>query len=48
MDMVFTVWQLVEKTSEHRSKFALLSVPRTMMWHALEKLGVPHTLVELV
>ena len=56
MDMVFTVRQLVEKTIEHRSKLFLLFsdlkkaydlVPRAMMWHALEKLEVPHTLVEL-
>ena len=57
MDMVFTVRQLVDKANEHCSKLFLLfidlkkaydSVPRKIMWRALEKLRVPHTLIDLV
>ena len=56
-DMIFTLRQLVEKSVEHRSrqfitfvdlKKAYDSVPRTALWRALEKLGVPDSVVNLV
>ena len=54
--MIFTLRQLVEKSVEHRSrqfitfvdlKKAYDSVPRTALWRALEKLGVPDSVVNL-
>ena len=48
--MIFTIRQLMEKSLEHESKafFTFIdlkksydSVPRQVMWKALEKLGVP-------
>jgi len=56
-DMIFMVRQLAEKAIEHNSKqyFVFVdlrkaydSVPRAALWVALEKLGVPKELVELV
>ena len=56
-DMIFTVRQLVEKSWEHKSKSFLSfidlrkaydSVPRTAMWLALEKLGVPQKTIQLI
>ena len=56
-DMTFVIRQLVEKSVEHHSKQFLVfvdlkkaydSVPRAVLWLALEKLGVPASVVELV
>ena len=56
-DMIFTLSQPVEKSVEHQSKqFITLmdlkkvygSVPRTALWCALEKLGVPNNAVNLI
>ena len=56
-DMIFVVRQLVEKASEHRSKLFLLfvdlrkaydSVPRAAMWRALEKLGIPKYIINII
>ena len=55
--MIFTVRQLVEKSWEHMTKSfvtfidlkkAYDSVPRNMMWLALEKLGVPEDTINLI
>jgi len=57
VDLVFCVCQLVENTTEHRSKIFLLcidlskaydSVPRQALWCALRKYSVPGCVVELV
>ena len=53
-DMTFVVHQLVEKSVEHSAKqFTLFvdlnnSVPRAVLWCALERLGVPASVIELV
>ena len=56
-DMIFTVRQLVEKAIEHRAKKFLLfmdlkkaydSVPRTALWYALKKLGVPDLVIDII
>ena len=56
-DMSFVIRQLVEKSMEHRSKQFLVfvdlkkaydSVPRAVLWLALERLDVPASVVELV
>ena len=56
-DMIFTVRQLMEKATEHRAKQFLLfvdlkkaydSVPRTALWRALEKLGVPDLVIAII
>ena len=56
-DMIFTVGQLMEKATEHRAKQFLLfvdmkkaydSVPRTALWRALEKLGVPDLVIAII
>ena len=56
-DMIFTVRQVVEKSWEHRSKSFLLfidlkkaydSVPRSALWLALKKLGVPEQMSTLI
>ena len=56
-DMVFCAPQLVEKAIEHNTKVFLLfvylrkaydSVPRSAMWLALQKYGVPDVTVDLV
>ena len=56
-DMTFTLRQLVEKSIEHRSKQFITfvdlqqaydSIPRKALWRALEKLGVPNSVVNLV
>ena len=56
-DMVFCARQLVEKAIEHNTKVFLLfvdlhkaydSVPRSAMWLALQKYGVPDVTVDLV
>ena len=56
-DMIYTVRQLVEKSWEHQSKIwfvfidlkkAYDSVPREALWMALEKLGVPDSMIDLV
>ena len=56
-DMIFTVRQLVEKAIEHRAKKFLLfvdlkkaydSVPRTALWYALKKLGVPDLAIDII
>ena len=56
-DMSFVIRQLVEKSMEHRLKQFLVfvdlkkaydSVPRAVLWLALERLGVPASVVELV
>ena len=56
-DMIFTVRQLMEKATEHRAKQFLLfvdlkkaydSVPRTALWRALEKLGVPDLVIVII
>ena len=55
--MIFTLSQLVEKSVEHRSKQfvtfvdlieAYDSVPHTALWRALEKLGMPDSVVNLI
>ena len=52
--MTFVVHQLVEKSVEHSAKqFTLFvdlnnSVPRAVLWCALERLGVPASVIELV
>ena len=56
-DMIFTVRQLIKKSWEHQPKtfFTFINlkkaydpVPREAMWLALNKLGVPESLVELI
>ena len=56
-DMIFTVRQLVEKTIEHHSKQFLIfvdltkaydTVPREALWCALQKLGVPKTIIDII
>ena len=56
-DMIFTVRQLLEKSYEHRGKIFLVfvdlkkaydSVPRAALWRALEKLGIPSSVVSLI
>ena len=56
-DMIFTVRQLAEKAIEHQSKQFFLfvdlqkaydSVPRMAMWRALEKLGVPDCIIDII
>ena len=55
--MIYTVRQLVEQSWEHKSKafFTFIdlrkaydAVPREAMWMALEKLGVPVEMIQLV
>ena len=55
--MIFTVRQLVEKAFEHQTKQFLTfvdlkkaydSVPRTALWRALEKLGVPDQIIDII
>ena len=57
LDMVFTVRQLVEKAFEHQTKQFLTfvglkkaydSVLRIALWHALEKLGVPDQIIDII
>lgn len=52
--MIYTVRQLVEKSHEHEAKVwfifidlkkAYHSVPREALWLALEKLGIPDSLI---
>ena len=53
-DMIFTVRQLLEKSYEHRAKIFLVfvdlkkAVPRAVLWRALEKLGIPSSVVSLI
>ena len=56
-DMFFTIRQFVEKAIEHRTKQFFLfidlkkaydSVPRTAMWYALEKLGIPDCIIDII
>ena len=56
-DMTFTLRQLVEKSVEHQTKQFIVfvdlqkaydSVPRAVLWRALEKLGVPDSMIRLV
>ena len=56
-DMIFTLSQPVEKSVERQSKQFITfmdlrkvygSVPRTALWCALEKLGVPNNVVNLI
>ena len=56
-DMIYAVRQLVEKSWEHQAKVWLVfidlkkaydSVPREALWMALEKLGVPEQLTDLI
>ena len=56
-DMIFVVCQLVEKSWEHKIKtfFTFInfkkaydSVPRSAMWIALGKLGVPEVTINLI
>lgn len=56
-DMIFTVRQLVEKSWEHKAKSFLVfidlrkaydSIPREALWMALQKLGVPNSVIELI
>lgn len=56
-DMIFVVRQLVEKSLEHKTKsfFTFIdlkkaydSVPRRALWIALQKLGVPEVVVNLI
>ena len=56
-DMMFTLRQLMEKSVEHRTKqFTIFvdlrkaydSVPRTALWRALLKLGVPEEMMKLI
>ena len=56
-DMTFSLRQLVEKSVEHRSKQFITfvdfkraydSVPRTALWRALAKLGIPENIINLV
>ena len=56
-DMLFVVRQLAEKAIEHNSEQYLVfvdlrkaydSVPRTALWIALQKLGVPSDLITLI
>ena len=56
-DMIFVVWQLVEKSWEHQAKMLCIcidlrkaydSVPRAALWQALGKLGVPDSTIELI
>ena len=55
--MIFTVRQILEKSHEHRAKFFLLfvdlkkacdSVPRAALWIALQKLGIPDSVITLI
>lgn len=57
MDRVFLVRQLTEKAIEHHEKQFLIfvdlhkaydSVPCEALWMALEKLGVPTVLIDIV
>ena len=56
-NMIFVVRQLAEKAMEHNSRQYLVfvdldkaydSVPRTVLWNALQKLGVPDDLITLI
>jgi len=56
-DMVFALRQLVEKLKKHRSKGFILfvdltkaydSVPRSVLWQMLRKIGVPEEMVCMV
>ena len=55
--MIFVAQKLLEKTVEHQSqlyavsvdlKKAYDSIPRLALWHVLEKLGVPPTMLSLI
>ena len=56
-DMIFTVRQILEKSHEHRAKSFIVfvdlkkaydSVPRAALWIALQKLGIPESVVMLI
>ena len=56
-DMIFVVRQLAEKAIEHQTKHFFVfvdlrkaydSVPREVLWIALQKLGVPDILVDII
>ena len=56
-DTIFTVQQLLEKSHEHRDKIFLMlvdlkkaydSVPYVALWKALQKLGIPETVIALI
>ena len=56
-DMIFVVRQLAEKAIEHQTKqfFVFVdlrkaydSVPREALWMALQKLGVPDVLIDII
>ena len=56
-DMIFTVLQLVEKTIEHHSKQFIIfvdltkaydTVPREALWCALQKLGIPGSIIDII
>ncbi len=57
MDMIFGARQLIEKTMEHKTKMFMLfvdlrkaydSVPCKTLWSALERYGVPDSLLSEV
>ncbi len=57
VDMIFGTRQLIEKTMEHKTKMFMLfvdlrkaydSVPRKVLWSALERYGVPDSLLMIV
>ena len=56
-DMIFTIRQLVEKLIEHHFKQFLIfvdltkahdTVPCEALWYALQKLGVPKTITDII
>ena len=57
IDMIYCARQLVEKAREHNTQIFMLfidlrkaydSIPRSPLWHVLEKYGIPPTLLSII
>ena len=55
--MIFSVRQIIGKTVEHKTNILMLlidlwktydSVPRQVLWHALESYGIPESVLRLI